>query len=88
MENKKLSQEELEQIQQIQQQMQLAQTEFGKLEMQKVEIVNFVGQVRQAETALVKALEEKYGQGSIDLQKGEFIPTEKVEQPTVKTTQE
>lgn len=90
MANTKLSQEELQQIQDIQQRMNLAQQELGKLELHKIEIQNYVAQTRQIETSLVKALEDKYGQGSIDLEKGEFIPAEqpdtkqeKVAVPTV-----
>lgn len=74
MANQKLTQEELDLIQEIQKRMQLAQQELGNLELQKVGILNYVAETRQAETQLVKQLEEAYGVGSIDLEKGEFVP--------------
>lgn len=74
MENRKLSQEQLQEISQIQQQLQLAQLEVGKIEMQKVAMINYVNQIQQAQSDLVKSLEELYGAGTINLQTGEFIP--------------
>lgn len=88
MENQKLTQEELQQIQNIQERLQLAQQELGKLELQKVDILNYVTQTRQFESDLVKVLEDKYGKGSIDLDKEEFIPAEQTQDKQVVPTVE
>jgi len=81
MENKKLLQEELQKIQELQVRKQNFQTELGRLEVLKLEIEQRREQVLEynketvnQEQALVKELEESYGKGSIDLEKGEFIP--------------
>jgi hypothetical protein len=83
METKKLSQEELQQIQDIQSKNQAITMEFGQIELVKMNLkerkdnaVAFLQELRQEETALAKSLEEAYGKGSIDLEKGEFIPLE------------
>ena len=83
MENQKLSQEELQQIKDIQTRMQAVQSELGQLELAKMELAQrrtnvetYLQETRKSESDLVKALEEKYGKGSIDLQNGEFVPSE------------
>lgn len=70
----KLTKQELQQIQYLRNRIQLAQQDLGKLEMQKIEIYNYVTKTRELEASVFKTLEQKYGQGSIDLEKGEFIP--------------
>jgi len=82
MENTKLTQEELEQLQEIQQQNQALALEFGNLELTKIqienrydELVEFHTQLKDKEKEIGKELSEKYGNGTIDLEKGEFIPS-------------
>lgn len=86
MENKKLSKEELEQIQEVQQRSQLFQNELGRLEAVKLEIqekrqelIEYNKETVKKERNLAKELEEAYGKGSIDLDKGEFIPSQEEE---------
>jgi hypothetical protein len=81
MENTKLTQEELQQLQEIQQQNQALALEFGNLELTKIqiesrydELVEFHTQLKDKEKEIGKELSEKYGNGTIDLEKGEFIP--------------
>jgi hypothetical protein len=82
MENTKLTQEELQQLQEIQQQNQALALEFGNLELTKIqienrydELVEFHTQLKDKEKEIGKGLSEKYGNGTIDLEKGEFIPS-------------
>ena len=86
MANQKLTQEELNQLSELQQKNAALVQELGQislaeinLESRKEKAEEFLGELRQAEADLVKALEETYGVGSIDLQAGEFIPAPKAE---------
>lgn len=94
MANQKLSQEELQQIEDIQKRMQAIKTELGQLGLAKIDlrnrkinVENYLADTQEIESKLVKELENKYGKGSIDLQKGEFIPSaetaDKIAVPTV-----
>jgi hypothetical protein len=81
MENTKLTQEEIQQLSEIQQQNQSLALELGNLEITKIqienrydELVEFYNQLKSKEQELGKLLSDKYGNGSIDLEKGEFIP--------------
>jgi hypothetical protein len=81
MESTKLTQEEIQQLQEIQQQNQSLALEFGNLELTKIqienrydELVEFHTQLKSKEQEIGKELSEKYGNGTIDLEKGEFIP--------------
>ena len=83
MANKKLSKKELEQIQEIQNRTQAVKTELGQLGLAEIDlknrrtnVENYLVETQELETKLVKELEDKYGQGSIDIQNGEFIPTQ------------
>ena len=83
MANKKLSKKELEQIKDIQTRMQAVKTELGQLGLAEIDlknrrtnVENYLVETQELETKLVKELEDKYGQGSIDIQNGEFIPTQ------------
>jgi hypothetical protein len=82
MENTKLTIEEVEKLQEIQQKNAAVATELGNLEItklqveaRKAEVVEFFNKLKEEEQAFGKELSEKYGNGSIDLEKGEFIPT-------------
>lgn len=83
MEIKKLSQEELQQIQDIQNKSQSLTLELGQIELIKIQVKvrrdnaeEFLKELAQEEKLLAEALEAAYGKGSINLEKGEFIPLE------------
>jgi len=83
MESTKLTQEQLDQITDIQQKYQAVAQEFGNIEIQKLalkarkELANsFLAELKQQESELAQSLEATYGKGVINLEKGEFIPSE------------
>jgi hypothetical protein len=80
MENKKLTTEEIEKIQLIQQKNNLIVNELGSIELVKLQIekrrteaLSFLTSLREEEQAFGKELSEKYGDGTVDIEKGEFI---------------
>ena len=86
MENTKLTVEEVEKLQEIQQKNAAVASELGNLEItklqveaRKAEVVEFFNKLKEEEQAFGKEFSEKYGNGSIDLEKGEFIPTPSAE---------
>jgi hypothetical protein len=86
MENSKLTIEEVEKLQEIQQKNAAVASELGNLEItklqveaRKAEVVEFFNKLKEEEQAFGKELSEKYGNGSIDLEKGEFIPAPSAE---------
>ena len=95
MANQKLSKEELQQIEDIQKRVQAVKMELGNvglaeidLETRRTNIKAYLTETQEQEATVVKELEVKYGKGSIDLQNGEFIPTEEVKEEEVVTTVE
>ena len=81
MANQKLTQEELDKLSELSQKNNALINELGNISLIEInlgkrkEAANkFLEELRDAEQELVKSLEETYGAGSIDLQKGEFIP--------------
>ena len=81
MENTKLTVEEIEKLQEIQQKNAAVASELGNLEItklqveaRKAEVVEFFNKLKEEEQTFGKELSDKYGNGSIDLEKGEFIP--------------
>ena len=81
MEPIKLTEEELEKLVELQRKSTGVTQEFGNLEIMKLqidarkeELVSFYGQLKEDERTFGKELSEKYGDGSIDIEKGEFIP--------------
>lgn len=81
MENKKLTQEELQQIETVKQKSQAVVQELGQIELLKLNLKSrrenalaFLEELKQEEKALAEALEATYGKGTIDLEKGEFMP--------------
>lgn len=81
MENKKLIREELETIQELQQKQNALVKELGQIGLAKLNLESrqdnakaFLTNLRQEEDAFLKGLQEKYGIGTIDTVKGEFIP--------------
>ena len=86
MEPIKLTEEELTKFAEIQAKNNAVVNQLGNLELTKlqvenrrVEILNFLSELRGEENEFGKELTEKYGEGSIDLQTGEFLPTPALE---------
>ena len=82
MEPIKLTEEELTKFAEIQAKNNAVVNQLGNLELTKlqvenrrVEILNFLNELREEENEFGKELTEKYGEGSINLQTGEFLPT-------------
>jgi hypothetical protein len=83
MANQKLTDEELKTIKEIQEQNQALALELGNLELTKIqvenrydELVDFYNKLKEKEQELGKELSDKYGNGTINLEAGEFVPTE------------
>jgi hypothetical protein len=81
MENTKLTTEEIEKFQSIQQKNNLIVNELGNIELIKLQVekrkneaLSFLQNLREEEQTFGKELSEKYGDGSIDIEKGEFVP--------------
>ena len=78
-----LSESEKEQVQEIVQMNQAVQQAFGNLAIKKIQLENEETQLKQQlannsqkETEFAKKIESKYGAGSLDVQKGVFVPSE------------
>lgn len=83
MENTKLTVEEVEKLQDIQQKNAAVARELGNLEITKLqiearreEIIKYFTELKQEEVTFGKELSDKYGNGTIDLEKSEFIPSQ------------
>ena len=92
MANQKLTQEELNQLSELQQKNTALVQELGQISLAEINLDDrktraeeFLAELRQSETDLVKSLEDSYGVGSIDLQAGEFIPAPKAEEAATET---
>jgi hypothetical protein len=80
METKVLTQEEITQLKKVQQDKISFIEKFGVLEVQirELELIrhqlnsNFM-ELKKTEETLAKSLQQKYGEGSINLEKGEFV---------------
>jgi len=82
MSNTTLTAEEIQQLTEIQTQAQQIALELGNLEITKIqlekrkeEVITFLNEFKAKEQELGKVLSDKYGNGTIDLEKGEFIPS-------------
>ena len=82
MEPIKLTEEELEKLVSLQRKSAGVTQEFGNIEIMKLqvearknELVAFYNQVKEDELTFGKELSEKYGDGIINIEKGEFIPS-------------
>mgnify|MGYP000663421472 CR=1 FL=1 len=82
MSNKKLTEQEIKQISDLQQQNNSLVNELGQISLLEINLTarkkaaeDFLVKLREAEADLAKALEDKYGAGSINLETGEFQPT-------------
>jgi len=81
MENTKLTEQEVQSLREFQQQRQTVAFELGNLELtqidldsRKEELEIYYLELKTKEQQLGIELSDKYGNGSIDLEKGEFIP--------------
>ena len=81
MEPIKLTEEELENLVSLQRKSAGVTQEFGNLEIMKLqldarreELVSFYSQLKEDERTFGKELSEKYGDGTINIEKGEFVP--------------
>jgi len=81
MEKQVLAQEEITQLKNVREKRVQLVESFGILEsrlqeinLQKENLKDNLKQLIQEETDLGRNLQQKYGDGSIDLEKGEFIP--------------
>ena len=81
MANKKLSEEEVSKLKNYQNETNEIVGALGQIELQfelleekKEEILNKFKKLRVDQNQLAKELTEKYGDGNLDLEKGEFIP--------------
>ena len=80
MEKTVLTKEEIEQLSSLQEKqsdfvIQLGQTEYqiNILERQKKTIKQQIETFEESQVQLAKQLEDKYGQGSVNLESGEFL---------------
>lgn len=71
---KKLTEEELQSIKNIRQEYTNLALSFGELELQKLGLVEAQKELVNREAQLAQQLQEKYGQGTIDLNTGEVKP--------------
>lgn len=82
METKVLTQEEITQLKAVQQERYSLIDKFGTIEIQFQELESIkqklkleYEKLKQKEEVLGKQLQDKYGDGTINLEKGEFIST-------------
>jgi len=83
MENKKLSQEELQQLKDFQTESNNVTFTLGQIDIQRAllegqrnEILEKLAQLQEKNNKFAIELQEKYGDGNIDLETGEFKPVE------------
>lgn len=76
MNSTKLTQEELEQLNKSQLQINQIVVSLGQLEIQKSNLLKQLDIIQEENKTLGQTLQEKYGDGNIDLEKGEFTPAE------------
>tara|TARA_B100002019_G_C21075769_1_gene501269 strand:+ start:234 stop:488 length:255 start_codon:yes stop_codon:yes gene_type:complete len=81
-EKKVLSQEEIDELKELQATFKNLTEVSGVIEMQnyniqlkKEKLKSSLQSLQEKEADLAKKLEEKYGQGSISLETGEFLPS-------------
>jgi DUF438 domain-containing protein len=82
MEKQVLSQEEIQKVTNLRQQFNELVNVIGNVEIQimdlqlkKEQLKSSLQNLQQQEIAIAQELEDKYGQGSISLETGEFLPS-------------
>jgi hypothetical protein len=80
MENKVLTPEELQKLKNTQINRNALMRDFGyieyqiqELELQKEGLIEALAKIKSDEIQIAKELQEKYGEGAVDIDKGEFI---------------
>jgi len=83
MEKKVLTEEEINKLKELKTQFERLTDVIGNnevqimnLEIRKEQLKSNLYQIQQQELVLAKELEEKYGDGTISLESGEFLPKE------------
>jgi len=83
MANQKLTEDQLQRITDVQQRRQAVIQELGNLDIDRAtlearrsQVLSFLDETLELEKALGTELTEAYGAGQVDLEAGEFIPTE------------
>ena len=83
MEKKVLTEEEINKLKELKTQFERLTDVIGNnevqimnLEIRKEQLKSNLYQIQQQESVLAKELEEKYGDGTISLESGEFLPKE------------
>ena len=83
MEPIKLSQEVIDQIKSIQQRNQAVEIELGQIELVKLAVKQrrlnteqFLTELKDEEKTLAEFLEKEYGNGTINIEEGIFIPNQ------------
>lgn len=83
MANIKLTEQELNTLTELRQQNSAIVSELGQIELVRMQVENrrrsaedYLNNLRESEDKFFKDLTEKYGNGSIDLDSGEFVPAE------------
>lgn len=81
MENRKLDSQEMQTLRQLQEKSSIIAGELGQIEMMKLqldarreEIMSLYEEMKQEEIDFGKVLSEKYGDGTINPDTGEFLP--------------
>lgn len=81
MEKKVLTQEEIDKIKKLKDQFEdltitagNVEIQIMNLQLQKDQIKSNLQQLQQQEKVIAQELEEKYGDGTISLESGEFLP--------------
>jgi len=82
METKVLEQEEIQSIKDLRAKREQLMADFGfiemkiqELELQKESLINFLVELKNSEVKISNELQAKYGEGTIDLDKGEITVT-------------
>ncbi len=83
MANQKLTEDQIQRINDTQQRRQAVIQELGNLDIDKAtleakrnQVLTFLDETLELEKALGEELTEAYGPGTVDLEAGEFIPSE------------
>jgi len=90
----KFTEQEIAEIRMLQGKFQEKQFEFGRFHLERMHLLKLVkeledqerkaeeefGQIQGMETSLLERLTQKYGEGSLDLSNGMFIPAVPVTQ--------
>ena len=87
----KFTEEEVQSLQNLQRTYQQITLAFGQLAVSKLaleerdaNLKNELADTKNKENELAKSLTEKYGKGSLNIETGEFTPTEETSEETTK----